>query len=81
MIEPVIEAELCQEYKQILPDAHRFIASSRTMFNMRIGALGIPHHLTISFAEEAELKGKNFCQALRSKRSRESDEMISAIEA
>jgi hypothetical protein len=77
MIEIVIEAELCQEYtsKQILPNAHRMITSSRTMFNMRIGALGIPQHLTVSFAEEAELKSMKKADTLRSKRSRESDDM------
>lgn len=58
MIEPVVEAELCESYRRVLPDAHRAITSSRTIFNLRTGALKIPERLTVHFAEEVELQRK-----------------------
>jgi hypothetical protein len=58
MIEPVVEAELCESYRRVLPDAHRVITSSRTIFNMRTGSLQIPERLTVHFAEEIEIQRK-----------------------
>lgn len=48
MIEPVIEAQLYDKYKDIIPKAHRVITSSRTIFNMTTGFMKIPSHLSIS---------------------------------
>ncbi len=48
MIVPVIEAQLYDKYKNIIPNAHRVISSSRTIFNMTTGFMKIPSHLSIS---------------------------------
>jgi hypothetical protein len=54
MIAPVIEAELCSANSDKLLDAHRVISSSRTIFSMRTGFLGIPRHLSVEFATARE---------------------------
>jgi hypothetical protein len=76
MIEPVIEAELYGVYSNIMPDAHRVITSSRTIFNMRTGFLGIPRHLTAEFAADEERLRKERTLVLKSKRNREPEDML-----
>jgi hypothetical protein len=68
MIEPVIEAELCSANCDLLLDAHRVISSSRTIFNMRTGFLGIPRHLTVEFATARERQIDKRTEMFSSKR-------------
>jgi hypothetical protein len=68
MIEPVIEAELCSANSNKLLNAHRVISSSRTIFNMRTGFLGIPRHLTVEFATARERQIDERAEMFSSKR-------------